>query len=291
MPARPSKSSSAVSVFWRDVLIRSCYARDFLYYHGKPVAGRRLERLACELERETGLFERMRDYLRSHVTMRHAGGEAAPKTVGFHERWGWTVSSRLGESHLGKLAISGSPQIIIGVGTYLSAQCTIYGTGRIQFGSWCTVADGVEFFPRLSDHQMDFPSLFSFRRNERFQSLVPTLPLENYIRTQDARERMHIEIGHNVWIARGARILPGVRIGNGAVVGGGSFVKRPCDAFGVYAGVPAKKLRDRFRSTVCRQLQDIAWWDWPMDRIRRNVRFLDTDLTRFRGKLKTLVVE
>lgn len=291
MPARSSKSSDVLSVFWRDVLIRSCYARDFLYYHGKQSTGREFRRLSRELEKETGLFERMRNYMGSHVMMRHAGEEAAPKTVGFHERWGWTVSSRLGEAHLGKLAISGSPQIIIGVGTYLSAQCTIYGTARIQFGSWCTVADGVEFFPRLSDHQMDFPSLFSFRRNERFQSLVPMLPLENYIRTQDEREKMHVEIGHNVWIARGARILPGVKIGNGAVIGGGSFVKKSCDDFGVYAGVPARKLRDRFRPPVCRQLQDIAWWNWPMDRIVRNARFLDTDLTRFRGKLRSLISE
>lgn len=53
-----------------------------------------------------------------------------------------------------------------------------------------------------------------------------------------------IEIGNNVWIGAGARILDGVRIGDNAVVGAGSVVTRDVAAHSTVAGVPARVIRD-----------------------------------------------
>ena len=53
-----------------------------------------------------------------------------------------------------------------------------------------------------------------------------------------------VHIGNNVWIGSHAVILPGVRIGDNVVIGAGSVVNKDIPANSVYAGVPARKLRD-----------------------------------------------
>ena len=54
-----------------------------------------------------------------------------------------------------------------------------------------------------------------------------------------------VSIGDNAWIFPNVLIMPGVTVGEGAVVYPGSVVTKSLDAYGVYAGNPAKKIRDR----------------------------------------------
>ncbi len=53
-------------------------------------------------------------------------------------------------------------------------------------------------------------------------------------------------IGRDVWIGYGSVVRRGVSIGDGAIVGAGSVVTRSIPAYEIWAGVPARKLRDRF---------------------------------------------
>jgi hypothetical protein len=72
-------------------------------------------------------------------------------------------------------------------------------------------------------------------------------------------------------ISRGAKVLAGVRIGNGAVIGAGAVVSRPVDAFGIYAGVPARKLRDRMDRDMIRTVERVAWWNFAPGYIVENI--------------------
>jgi len=78
----------------------------------------------------------------------------------------------------------------------------------------------------------------------------------------DWRRADKCTIGHDVWIGAAAIILPGVRVGTGAVVGAGAVVTKDVAPYEVVVGVPAKPIRKRFSDRTIRKLVRIAWWDW-----------------------------
>lgn len=76
-----------------------------------------------------------------------------------------------------------------------------------------------------------------------------------------------VTIGNDVWIGRSAIVLPGVKIGHGAVVGAGAVVTKDVPAYGVVAGNPARLIRYRFEESIIQRLLKIRWWDYTDDRI------------------------
>jgi hypothetical protein len=83
-----------------------------------------------------------------------------------------------------------------------------------------------------------------------------------------AWRRAHsVNIGHDVWIGHGATILPGRTIGTGAVVGAGAVVTHDVEPYTIVGGVPARLLKERFTREIAKQLLQIAWWDWPREKL------------------------
>lgn len=81
-------------------------------------------------------------------------------------------------------------------------------------------------------------------------------------------------VGSDVWIGHRATILPGVAVGHGAVVAAGSVVSRDVPPYHVVAGNPARTVRERFDEATARRLAEIAWWDWPVERITEHARLI-----------------
>ena len=97
-----------------------------------------------------------------------------------------------------------------------------------------------------------------------------------------------IEIGHDVWIGREARVLSGVRVGDGAVIGAYAVVARDVRPYAIVVGNPAREVRRRFTDAQCEALLAIAWWNWPEERILANIdqlngRDVDAFIRRFGG--------
>lgn len=77
-------------------------------------------------------------------------------------------------------------------------------------------------------------------------------------------------IGNDVLITSNVQILRNVTIGNGAIIGAGAVVTKDVEPYSVVAGVPAKKIKMRFDDKTIEALEEIQWWNWPVDIIRKN---------------------
>lgn len=87
-------------------------------------------------------------------------------------------------------------------------------------------------------------------------------------------------IKNDVWIGHGATILSGVTIGNGACIGAMSVVTKSIPAYAVAAGNPAQVRRMRFAPADIERLEKLAWWDWPKEKIKEAVPYLQgNDIT------------
>jgi acetyltransferase-like isoleucine patch superfamily enzyme len=77
-------------------------------------------------------------------------------------------------------------------------------------------------------------------------------------------------IGSDVWLGYAAIVLPGVTIGNGAIVGAGSVVIDDVPPYAIVVGTPARILRYRFSPEVCAKLLERAWWNLPLGELERD---------------------
>jgi len=74
-----------------------------------------------------------------------------------------------------------------------------------------------------------------------------------------------VRIGSDVWLGNSAIILPGVSIGDGAIVGAQAVVSKDVPTYAVAVGNPAQVVKYRFDSGQIRSLLQICWWDWDDD--------------------------
>lgn len=92
-----------------------------------------------------------------------------------------------------------------------------------------------------------------------------------------------IVVGNDVGIGTKVIILSGVKIGDGAIIGAGAVVTKDVEPYSISAGVPAVHKKWRFPEHVRKQLLEIKWWDWDVEKIKRNKKFFMVDLTRVKN--------
>jgi virginiamycin A acetyltransferase len=88
----------------------------------------------------------------------------------------------------------------------------------------------------------------------------------------DLPSRGDTVVGNDVWIGGNATIMPGVRIGHGAIVSTGSVVTQDVPDYAVVGGNPAVHIKDRFSEAEVAALVRIAWWDWPISVVTEHLR-------------------
>lgn len=165
----------------------------------------------------------------------------------------------------------------IGAYTYTGPFDMIF---HAAIGRFCAIAWGVTIGP--SEHDYRRLTMHDFVYNDRYGLKPPAEPLA-YDRF--AKEMV---IGHDVWIGANSTILRGVKIGNGAVIGANAVVTKDVPAYGIVVGCPAKLVRYRFAKPQIRELEQLAWWNWPPDEIRENYHLFASDrplsaLAQFKG--------
>jgi acetyltransferase-like isoleucine patch superfamily enzyme len=128
---------------------------------------------------------------------------------------------------------------------------------KLVIGSYCSLAPGVTILLG-GNHRTDWVTSFPFAE---FFPEAAGMPLQGWTKGG-------VEIGNDVWIGQNVLILSGVTIGNGAIIGAGSVVVKDVPPYTLFAGNPASFIRTRVPERFVADLESIAWWDWPEERVK-----------------------
>lgn len=158
--------------------------------------------------------------------------------------------------------------VSIGRCTYGVTESSInsWGDGSLTIGRYCSVAADVSFFLG-GEHRTDVITTYPFGHTRSHGGRLKRF-------SGHPKSKGPIVIGHDVWIGNAAKILSGVTIGSGAVIGASSIVTKSIGPYEVWAGNPARLVKTRFSSAVIDALLRIAWWDWPLNLIETHQNIL-----------------
>tara|TARA_R110002110_G_scaffold257491_1_gene473504 strand:+ start:36003 stop:36617 length:615 start_codon:yes stop_codon:yes gene_type:complete len=179
-----------------------------------------------------------------------------------------------------------SPQIIVGDFTYYDDPEDVYNFEKnvlylfefmndtLRIGKFCQLATGVRFIMNGSNHAMNGISTYPFKVfgqawRHADMSVV---------------SKGDTVIGHDVWIGNSATIMQGITIGHGAIIGTNTLVTKDVEPYTVIGGNPGKPIKKRFEQDKIDFLLELAWWDWPVDKITENLEAITT------GNLKLLSI-
>lgn len=165
------------------------------------------------------------------------------------------------------------PNIVFGAYSYYSGyyhghsfdECARYllpdeGADRLIVGKFCSISSGAAFIMAGNQgHRNDWISTFPF-------AFVPDAP-EFATANNGFLPAGDTMIGNDVWIGSEAIVMPGITVGHGAVIGTRALVTKDVEPYTIVGGNPAKPIRKRFEDAHIAMLLEMAWWDWPTERL------------------------
>jgi virginiamycin A acetyltransferase len=189
-------------------------------------------------------------------------------------------------------AIVTHPRIIVGDYSYyddsrgpehFEARCVRYlfdqVGDRLIIGKFCAIAQGAQFIMNGANHPLSGFSTYPWSSFEGWQENAPV----------EWPNKGDTILGNDVWIGREAVIMPGVTIGHGAIVGTRAVVVKDVPPYSIVAGNPGRVTKKRFDDATIAALLEIAWWDWPYERISKHIPSIaGHDLAALRLAVKDL---
>ena len=182
-----------------------------------------------------------------------------------------------------------NPNIIVGDFTYIAdSEFESHVTHHYDFvgdkliiGKFCQIAADVEFVMNGANHQMNAVSTFPFYMLEGWNMKPPA--------QSDLPYKGDTIIGNDVWIGQNATILPGVHVGDGAIIGANSVVASDVEPYSIVVGNPVKLIRYRFDGELTSLLLKFKWWDKPVEEINALIPLLTNgDLEFVKNKIREL---
>ena len=152
---------------------------------------------------------------------------------------------------------------------------------RLIIGKFCQIASGVKFIMGPANHRL---------------CSVTTYPFNVFVGVWSERTPPHMEqlprkgdtiVGSDVWIGRESVVMPGVKIGGGAIIAAYSVVAGDVPPYTLYGGNPARFIKKRFDDALTALLLRLKWWDLPPEELAELLPLLcDSDLERVRAALE-----
>ncbi|MHA6644375.1 CatB-related O-acetyltransferase [Mesorhizobium sp. A623] len=151
---------------------------------------------------------------------------------------------------------------------------------RLVIGRFCAIAEGARFIMNGANHAMSGFSTYPFNIFEHGWE-------EGFeISTWEKENRGDTIVGSDVWIGMEAIILPGIKIGHGAIIAAKAVVAHDVAPYSIVAGNPAQPVKTRFDDETVQRLLAVAWWDWPVEKISRNLDAIrGSDISRLEAAL------
>lgn len=165
--------------------------------------------------------------------------------------------------------VSMSGEIVIGNHTTINGPNTdIYtiGKDKVIVGNFTSIARSVSI--QNYNHIYDRITHYFIRKNMFKEDI-----------SKDIISKGDLVIGNDVWIGAQTVILPGITIGDGAVIGANSTVTRDIPPYSIVAGSPATEVKQRFSPEIIATLLNIKWWDWSDEKILKNKDLFEGEIT------------
>lgn len=141
---------------------------------------------------------------------------------------------------------------------------------ELIIGKFCSIACKAKFLMTSGNHTMKSLSTYTFPIFYEEWGL----DVSNITDAWD--NKGDIVIGNDVWIGYDAIIMPGVKIGDGVVIGTRAIVTKDVPPYTIVGGTPAKVIKKRFSDDVIFKLLKIKWWDWSYEKIQANIQYIQS---------------
>ncbi len=190
-----------------------------------------------------------------------------------------------------------APNIIIGDYTYYDDpvdptgfeknnvlfHCPEFGD-KLIIGKFCSIACGTQFIMNTANHRISsvtaYPfSVFGGAWEENAPPHLSQLPRKG-----------DTVVGNDVWFGRECVVMPGVHIGDGAIVAARSVVTKDVEPYSVVGGNPARLIKKRFSQELIDLLLQWKWWDLEPEQLVEALPLLcSPDLERVRERVSALL--
>lgn len=142
-----------------------------------------------------------------------------------------------------------------------------YEFDKLKIGKFCSIGSGATFLMAGNQgHNHNWVSTYPFHGKKEFSNSK-----DGFKRAGDTI------IGNDVWIGTEAVIMPGVKIGSGAVIGSRALVTKDVSAYSIVGGNPAKVIRKRFSEDEIKMLLEIEWWNFSVEEINKMMEYICSD--------------
>jgi virginiamycin A acetyltransferase len=140
---------------------------------------------------------------------------------------------------------------------------------KLIIGKFCMIASDVKFIMNGGNHLTEAISAYPFA--------IFGHGWEGAMDGKGHPYKGDTKIGNDVWIGYNSTIMPGITVGDGAIIASNSTVVKNVEPYTIVGGNPAKEIRKRFSKDIIDRLLHIKWWDWDIQKITKNVQNL-TDM-------------
>lgn len=162
------------------------------------------------------------------------------------------------------------PDAVIGKYFGMNESCFV---ARATVGAFCAIGARTSINP--FNHPTDWLSIAEFQYHPNsFDWVAEYNDFKRLERTPDMFR--HVTIGNDVWTGHNVNVMPGVNVGDGAVLAAGAVVTKDVPAYAIMAGVPAKVVRYRFAEKTIERLLRVKWWELELSELS-GLPFRDTE--------------